>query len=1192
MNIEQYFGGRIRYIQVGDNGNSQPGVGIYAMSPGISKLDIAELQKRYKRYLGNDMNEDGIRPTIFKRLLLPTGTIALTACSYIPAPKGIDGSVIDRPDWIDHSYLVRAEDAASLDPEKWLGLPYRTDDPNPTWEVMPDEVAECLKTKGVYKSEKWITAESLTDFPKSSFRLYPLSDVLEMWELEDQEMSDLVAAVMDCVAAPDSEGRKLFIKYDINAEDCSGSRFWNHMEMDAEEFNRFRMEHLIAWIYHLIPFSFRRLLSYDSTLDAYAGFHHIIFVPKNRIFTLRSGQIAFMFPSFDGTRLSENQNYMLIGGGYYYDHEKGIWHDSAAGNQGYKEIYQKEGIIQKLIDEEVESYLGAKSIEDAHKIIKEYYAFFEQLEKHIPIYSNSIAELESEIPRWKTALVADPEELKRMAITLLDRRGEEDISINEGNYEYFLHVMSTLESRITEENRDELWIPVLEHIVTRPAFTDQIDYVRKLAGAILNAPDNLERFNRYAEDKTFEEAVVDDTSVITWLFAYLSEDDQFRIDWLSEQYGEGSKYIARLEAYDKVSEQYNTLSKIADTGILHDANRAYYESLPLLIDTENVREILLASSDGKISEDALQLAEGTVRNLTAEYKSLKIYEKVKHEGPGAFRAFNDSISKSIFSEAEILTEHLLDTVYGEWLSKFGEKRISPEELEEAVDLLVENESNKKFDNHARKLMRTIGVVSPGESDNALFRELTVDELGTYLKRIKGTDENAIKALCRLQLYTYAVSAINENAVVPGKDDFKVLSEYLTTEQRDAENNSHSNYLRKKIGEGLNALTIIVTERLKAEGSLKSTAKLIDSLNDDNILNCRQTLNELLPVTREIIDTLCESGKANEAVIEEFGRAFRWWSSEPEVREERRRIVRAADYKPSFKEISETIADASRPAFERLADNGFIYDIGQNGRTRADDVWEVMKREPEHMQTAEWVNYYCYWIKDALSSTDLGKSVTDYLLLDVMCKVVLRYGISDVSPRACVDQKWLESLPTSKLKADKLEKKGVNADSLFTLLGVKDVCEQLSSAKTKKVTLSDSAVNNAVEKMIGNGKVYIRFNEKTLEAVCTYLEEQPNLFRNMLYTWRVDKTIKVIEALRSRLEIGEMTRYKNIFDKEMIGLKRLYTDEELGAVMRAMGMLNKTMHREEADDLERNKSDVQPGNRRNKSGKKKKTDRND
>ena len=118
MSIEQYFGGRIRYnIQVGDNGDSQQGVGCYAKSTGILGQDIAEIRKRYIQYLSVEENSNGKKPTIYKRAVLPTGTILITACSYIPSRSS------DRPIWIDHSYLVRGDDPAALDPEKWIGLP-------------------------------------------------------------------------------------------------------------------------------------------------------------------------------------------------------------------------------------------------------------------------------------------------------------------------------------------------------------------------------------------------------------------------------------------------------------------------------------------------------------------------------------------------------------------------------------------------------------------------------------------------------------------------------------------------------------------------------------------------------------------------------------------------------------------------------------------------------------------------------------------------------------------------------------------------------------------------------------------------------------------------------------------------------------------------------------------------------------
>ena len=142
--------------------------------------------------------------------------------------------------------------------------------------------------------------------------------------------------------------------------------------MDAEQFNLFRMEHLLSWIYHLIPFSFRRRLGYDTTLDAIAGYHQIIFVPENRIRVTADRQYGYLFPTYDGTNLTENKNIMMTGGGYYYDHDRGIWHNTEGGHQDYRELYQTDGIIQKLIGEEVSRYMKAGSMEEIRRLIKEY----------------------------------------------------------------------------------------------------------------------------------------------------------------------------------------------------------------------------------------------------------------------------------------------------------------------------------------------------------------------------------------------------------------------------------------------------------------------------------------------------------------------------------------------------------------------------------------------------------------------------------------------------------------------------------------------------------------------------------------------------------------------------------------------------------------------------------------------------
>ena len=1162
MSIEQYFGGRIRYIQVGDNGNDRPGVGCYAKSPEISGEDVVEIQRRYKQYLNTEQNKKGVKPTIYKRMLLPTGTVLMTACSYIPSPKGKNG-VIDRPDWIDHSYLIQGSDPAVLDPEQWLGLPYRKDDPNPTWEVMPPEIAEEIKRGKVYKSEKWITAESLSRLPKSDFRLLPLADVLQMWELDDLEMVDLAEAAMDCVAAPDMGGRKLFIKYNIDAEDCSDNRYWDHNTMDAEQFNLFRMEHLLSWIYHLIPFSFRRRLGYDTTLDAIAGYHQIIFVPENRIRVTADRQYGYLFPTYDGTNLTENKNIMMTGGGYYYDPDRGIWHNTEGGHQDYKELYQTDGIIQKLIGEEVSRYMKAGSMEEIRRIIKEYYDLFTKIEKHIPIFSDSIAELESEIPRWRAELVADPEELKGMALTLMAREGSEDIAVNEGNYDYFLSVMAALERRITDENREILWTPVLEHAVMRPAFTDQMNFVQELTGTILRDPDPLNRFYQYTGREDFNNASVNGNNLLNWIFAGLCENKEFRSRWLFEQYGDATEYTSRLASYDAVRKVINSLASVMETSNFHAANKAYYESLPLLTDTANVTS-LLTIDRGQLSNEAFELARSTAKELPAQYRLLEIYGQVAEAGPEAYRAFRNRISRPAFDSADVLLDLLLETVLGEWLGRFRSERISPEELSSVIDLINENRNDKRFNKWSMALIDVTGVSDPANT-NSLFDSFTTSEFGRYLNRITGTDETMLKNQCRYQLFNSAANAIMRGAVKWDREDIKFLSEFMTSQSKDEgvrRNEQIAEWNKKRVDSGTNCLINIVTDRIRAERSLAFAAGLFGILNDGNVLNCGQMLSELLPEARKIVDTLSSSGRAGEKDIREFEQVFRWWSTEPEVRAERRKIVRAANYTPSFSEISDTIEAGTRADFERLSDNGFIYDSDRYRVNDAGSLLRTMLRKPEELSKAEWISYYCDWVGEAFRKPDLGRTLADYHLLDVMSEVILTEGVKDVSPGARVNQDWLKSLDTNGLKTDKLEKKGIRAESLFTLIGVKDACEQLTAVKPKKVNVNDSSVNSVVENMIGNGKVNVRFSDRTLDAVCAYVREQPNFFSQILLIWRADRIVKLIEALRGngKQDEQEMGLYQGLFDRKRIVLNRIYTETEMRAFRKALGMSDRQPRR--------------------------------
>ena len=1150
MSIEQYFGGRIRYIQVGDNGDSQPGVGCYAKSPGISGQDIAEIRKRYRQYLSIEENGRGKKPTIYKRVVFPTGSIVMTACSYIPSPRGANGRPIDRPDWIDHSYLIRGDDSAVLDPEKWIGMPYRTDDPNPIWEVVPEGIMDRIRNGEVYRTNKWITAESLTSFPRSDFNLLPLMDVMKMWGLENNEMVDLIEAAMDCVAAPDQGGRKLFIKYDINARDCLKSEYWNHSVMDEEQFNRYRMGQLLAWIYHLIPFSFRRRLGYDTMLDANAGYHHIIFVTESRIRSMGGRQIGYVLPSFDGTSLMDNRNAMMTGGGYLYDPARGIWHDAEAGNRGYRELYKKDGIIQKLITEEVSAYTSARSMDEIRHILKEYYHFFEQLETHIPIFSNSIAELESEIPRWKAALVADPEELKGMALTLINRTGKEDIAQNTDNYDYFQTVTSALKSRTTDANRETIWLPVLEAAVTRAPFKDQVSFVDELNRVILANQNPLGKFEQYRTDKRFKGASIDGEGLIGRMFYGLAGNEGFRNAWLSSQYGNAKGYVSRLGVYESVNKQLLSMtSGMPEADGLYALNDAYYKSLPLLTDTENVRSLLtLPIGNAKTAE----MAAYTARELESNYKKLDIYKEISDKGATAFTGFRNSVSASKMESAAKLVSHLLLVVFDEWLSMFTAKRMPPADLNNLASLLAEYPKDSRFRDWFVQLTNMIGSRSNGTNP---YVGLTVREFSEYLNAIAETDQHMVKIACRCYLFNHAAEAIKNGEVAAGKDDLRVLSEYLTTERNNDEycSEKQRKWLEDMMQKGTNTLIEILAAQVREEGSYAGAARLFEKLSDDNVLNCNETKYVLLNAFRKYIDAISGTGEATEEDIRTFEKAFRWWEGEPEIRTERRKIVRAANYKPTFQDIRSAVEKPSRQAFEKLSDDGFIYACERYNLSSLDSVIKTMARQPAGMSVTEWICYYCDWIEEAFRIKDLGRSPSDYYLLDVMCEAILRDGVMDITPNARVNYEWMKSLPTGNVKTDKLEKRGIRADNLITLIIAKEVCEQLGSSRAMKVDVSDGEANKVVTKMIENGKVRIRYNDKTIDAFCAYLKSDPTLIVFMLYEWRLDRIVKIIETALERANEQEQLNLQRSFNRNVSQLNQIYTDREMDLIRRALGV---------------------------------------
>ena len=62
-----------------------------------------------------------------------------------------------------------------------------------------------------------------------------------------------------------------------------------------------------------------------------------------------------------------------------------------------------------------------------------------------------------------------------------------------------------------------------------------------------------------------------------------------------------------------------------------------------------------------------------------------------------------------------------------------------------------------------------------------------------------------------------------------------------------------------------------------------------------------------------------------------------------------------------------------------------------------------------------------------------------------------------------------------------------------------------------------------------------------------------LFPHMLYEWRTDRIVRVIETARKQADEQELQYWQKSFNRHTSQLDQIYTDEEMDLIWKALGM---------------------------------------
>ena len=1084
MSIEQYFGGRIRYIQVGDNGNKSSGIGCLACSDNVKDTDVTEIRKRYFQYSNAIKDAEGVLPPYYKHMYLPSGTILHTSTSYVPPLiDKEEGRTIDRATWVDHCYLIDPQERDAVDPAHWFLLPYLQEDPNPDWTLKEsNEKKKAIERGELVRPDKWITAKSLTSLPDGGFEYLPLKDVLDMWKMDITLFVQIVEAAMDTVAARDN--RKLFITYNINSNDG------NTTGIPARDYQLYRINHLLFWIYSMMPFSFRRLVGYDTLGNASSGFNQIIFIHERMVRKV-GNQIQVNYKDFDQLGSLTMDKLWILGTGYLFVPGSGVIH--FPGNN-YKDLYRNDSTIHRFLEEEAEKYLKSVSKGEMKASLEEYFSFFTLLEKRIKLFSANLINLENEIIKYKVYLIKDINELYQNAVALLDKTGEYDIEIDEENRQLFERITLAIEKRYKEENQQKLWENLLQKTLSRKQFPGQINFVGKLAELISSNPGNQYAiFKKYESQFPSAKTVIDGYQVKDWLFCALAKDNSFVNQWLESSFDGQTTYQSRYQTYVSASKYIDSLMYYQDD--MRQCLDQYLYGLPIYKDIENTQYIIDSTEDNRgktLYRNALTVFDA----MLEQTDQLDVYKQILEKGSEAYHVYYKRWKGSSLPKIDVFLDNLSRAVYEGWMQNKAMTSLTADEFNGLLRLRNDApEIAERYDD------RLITLLDSGKS----LQGMSLDTFADFMK----------------VLYTPSESMDN----IPD-DLFNKMVEIVSDRY-------------------YSALEKISAEKKSLVGFHNTKARLKNRLNyqfeeDDKYY---EYLFKALPV---IIPHQAQSGKRDNLKI--FDVAVSDIKNDPRIRNYRRELTSNMDLFPTFEDLCSFAK--GRIDIQDLIDNGFMYPEAHIRNSA--QLLQVMRTCPPQYSKQKWIKTYAGWIAEALGIPQISRDEESLEILDTLCRVIMTEGIQDTSWDSCIDGDWFTQIYSDDSRRKTLqaiEKR--NQDSYYEYIkGFSGLAKFLTGLQGKpgrrferEEAEISARLSREVERIVYYGKFAIFSNESAYPQAAMLASRSRAIVRSLLFNERSDVIRRFIDYCKSGDEsAGALELIHNEFNQNRAVLEQLYEDD--------------------------------------------------
>lgn len=1043
MKIEQYLSGRKKFdgYPVGSNGDEKSGFGCYCRTDHVQQSDRSDLDGYFNYYVSRERTKDGSLPTIYSKTRLQSGNTALTAQTYIATDV--------RPNVVSHSYIVPALHRQTVDPESWFNLPFFQTDLN---AATPEE------EQRRQREGRQIVLTAQNTLPESGFQLKPLKAVLQRWNLQDNK-PNILRILTGAVDSARLQNHELFIAYDINRTTLDD------------------MQQLLAWIYLMLPYSYRRVIGFDTLYNDASMAHQIIFISSTQI--IDGGEIRLRSWKSNGTDVSQTLNYLEHG--YLYDWRSGtITHESTK-----REIYNTDTPMVRFFVDEIKKLSDLDSIEQCRKVMREYDELFRELDEKIDPFTTSAEVYDSEIYFRAGLETGRWDELQDAADETLNAA---DLIASTERQNRLRTVADVMYSRAKKEADGQIvWGNFVYRAIMRSEFPQQKRFVKKYADVILEQPrenwmDLFESSRNKLAGNTIE-----NTETAELLQVNLLQNQEFQREFIHARFAKLSTWQARAKESIALMQYIDAKLNEQSESVKYILTNEVWSKQLEPSDTDSFCYLLMrkAENDTNIVCD---MADTGLALFADNLRRTDAYRTISTDGIYAYLSFKEKSQNSMYIKYEdILSVFYEEAVLQKWLPNAGD--VLANNIQQIFALIKED---LRWQYSGRVPIEECILRAVANYINWKF----IEDFRAKSENKSQIDPQVLQNL-RKNFYSQMLINAKQHAAV-GILSAEELAEAITVQTQirgvypnEAETQELLQAVRRKQNVTFTYL-IKFTERLY----------YISKNNRETVKNGFETVHTL---AEHIIEQL-QQNSIHREVLYDFNQLVKMWEGEAyaySFHELRRKLTRNMDIYPDMNLFAAFLEQPDEASVEELENFGFEHlNCYGNRETSVAVLAEALKKSP--------VKKLRELFEEAVSSK--GKQKPEWLdVYDMVCKGLLEKGlVAEKSDR--LNRTWFEEQELSQLNS--LSKAGNYAKALMKLcmiyqdkntakdIEIPEVTETLKQYYQRgQIQLDSSSCRKILKTKFGMefAEYMIKLeNPEKIAEICRYLKRnKDNAALNML-----------------------------------------------------------------------------------------------